>query len=91
MSWKIKPLGSTTFMDFSVAPTVTETKNNCTKTITSRISLSPTMYENGSVFRCELQTDWVNPQVVQTTASDTTLFVVPSTYTEYNTTLTLIY
>ena len=77
--WKFRPSGSDRFMDFSVAPVTEVTqKSQCTYYINSTLTFTPTMYENGSDFRCELSVPWWNPSIVQEKSAAAVLRVLPS-------------
>lgn len=80
IAWRFKPEYNTNFMDFSVEPVNNFTRKNCTTVINSTLEFTPTMFENGADFRCEIRDQAFHPQVVQTVSSDVKLKVVPSKY-----------
>lgn len=76
--WKFKPEFATKFLDFSIEPETNFTRKNCSTIINSTLTFNISMYEDGADFRCQIEANWTNPDVIQPSASDVTIRVVPS-------------
>ena len=77
--WKFKPESSNAFMSFNVDPAVNKTHEGCLTTISSNLTFSPSMYEHGAEFRCQVDSSYNNSRVLKESEYvDVSLQVVPS-------------
>ena len=77
IKWKLKPPGLNTFFDLSITPSTVVSDSGCATTISSNLTFSPQMHDNGSFFRCEV-TDMDGANIVSPLHAEEEFFVVPS-------------
>ncbi|KAK3575876.1 hypothetical protein CHS0354_029825 [Potamilus streckersoni] len=74
--WKLKSPNASKFEEFIMQPAHNKHVGNCSSTLRSVMTFTPTKYESGSVFRCEVQGAIQPPYVKQHLHSQAELHVV---------------